>query len=44
MDYKILAKRMNASGFISDRQIPKKLKGKFYCTSIRPGILYDNEC
>lgn len=44
VDHKILAKWMNASSVNSDRKIPKKVKGKFYCTTIRPAILYDKEC
>ena len=34
----------NASGFICDRKIPNKLKGKFYRTAIRPAMLYGSEC
>ena len=33
-----------ASGVICDRKVPKKLKGKFYRTAIRPAMLYGSEC
>ena len=33
-----------ASGFICDRKVPTKLKGKLYCTAICPAILYGSEC
>jgi Reverse transcriptase (RNA-dependent DNA polymerase) len=33
-----------ASGVICDRKMPKKLKGKFYRTAIRPAMLYGSEC
>ena len=29
---------------ICDRKVQDKVKGKFYRTTIRPTILYDNEC
>jgi len=33
-----------ASGFICDKKVPLKLKGKFYRTAIRPAMLYGTEC
>ena len=33
-----------ASGVLCDRRVPKRLKGKFYRTAIRPAILYGAEC
>nr|GEV04133.1 protein transport protein SEC24-like CEF [Tanacetum cinerariifolium] len=33
-----------ATGFICDRNIPLKLKGKFYRVAIRPSMLYGSEC
>jgi hypothetical protein len=34
----------SASGFLCDRKIPVKLKGKFYRTAVRPAMLYGAEC
>ena len=34
----------SASGFLCDRKIPLRLKGKFYRTAIRPAMLYGAEC
>ena len=34
----------NATGFLCDRGMPHKLKGKFYRTAIRPALLYGTEC
>jgi Reverse transcriptase (RNA-dependent DNA polymerase) len=33
-----------ASGVLCDRNIPVKLKGKFYRTAVRPAMLYGAEC
>ena len=33
-----------ASGFLCDRGMPLKLKGKFYRTAIRPALMYGTEC
>ncbi|MES6387734.1 hypothetical protein U6T19_12255, partial [Cutibacterium acnes] len=33
-----------ASGLLCDKQIPPKLKTKFYKTAIRPTMLYEAEC
>ncbi|XP_026398640.1 uncharacterized protein LOC113294466 [Papaver somniferum] len=33
-----------ASGFLSDRKVPLKLKGNFYKSAIRPSMLYSAEC
>jgi hypothetical protein len=33
-----------ASGVLCDKMVPKKLKGKFYRTAIRPAMLYGAEC
>ncbi|GJU25141.1 retrovirus-related pol polyprotein LINE-1 [Tanacetum coccineum] len=33
-----------ATGVICDRNVPLKLKGKFYRTAIRPAMLYGSEC
>ena len=33
-----------ASGVLCDKRVPQKLKGKFYRTVIRPGMLYGAEC
>nr|GEY25438.1 hypothetical protein [Tanacetum cinerariifolium] len=33
-----------ARGVICDRNIPRKLKGKFYKVAIRPSMLYGSEC
>ena len=33
-----------ASGFICDKKVPLKLKGKFYRAAIRPALLYGTEC
>lgn len=33
-----------ASGFLCDRGMPHRLKGKFYRTAIRPALLYGTEC
>ena len=38
------SKWRSASGFICDKKVPLKLKGKFYRTAIRPAILYGTEC
>ncbi|GJS02083.1 hypothetical protein Tco_0318591 [Tanacetum coccineum] len=32
------------TGFLCDRNVPLKLKGKFYRVSIRPYMLYRSEC
>ena len=34
----------SASGFLCDRGMPLKLKGKFYRTAIRPALMYGTEC
>jgi len=34
----------SATGFLCDRGMPNKLKGKFYRTAIRPALLYGTEC
>ncbi|KAK9118568.1 hypothetical protein Scep_016661 [Stephania cephalantha] len=34
----------SATGVICDRNVPTKLKGKFYRTAIRPAMLYGSEC
>jgi hypothetical protein len=34
----------SASGFLCDRGMPLRLKGKFYRTAIRPTLLYGTEC
>ncbi|CAH9108779.1 unnamed protein product [Cuscuta europaea] len=34
----------SASGFLCDRGMPTRLKGKFYRTAIRPALLYGVEC
>ena len=34
----------NATGFLCDRGMPHKLKGKFYRTAVRPALLYGTEC
>ena len=39
-----LLKWRKVSGVICDRKVPTKLKGKFYCTTVRPIILYGSEC
>ena len=31
-------------GFLCDRRIPLKLKGKFYTTVIRPALTYGTQC
>jgi Reverse transcriptase (RNA-dependent DNA polymerase) len=33
-----------ASGILCDKNVPNKLKGKFYRTAIRPAMMYDAEC
>ncbi|GJV04622.1 hypothetical protein Tco_1338191 [Tanacetum coccineum] len=33
-----------ATGVLCDRNVPLKLKGKFYRVAIRPAILYESEC
>ncbi|GJZ48686.1 ataxia telangiectasia mutated family protein [Tanacetum coccineum] len=33
-----------ATGFLCDKNVPLKLKGKFYRVAIRPAILYGSEC
>ena len=38
------SKWRSASGFICDKKVPLKLKGKFYRTAIRPAMLYGTEC
>jgi hypothetical protein len=32
------------SGDLCDKNVPNKLKGKFYRTTIRPAMMYDVEC
>ena len=47
VNYRIQAgwsKWRSASGFIYDKKVLLKLKGKFYRTGIRPDIFYDTEC
>ena len=34
----------SASGFLCDKDMPQRLKGKFYRTAIRPALLYGSEC
>ncbi|KAK9126481.1 hypothetical protein Scep_015327 [Stephania cephalantha] len=34
----------SATGVICDRNVPTKLKGKFYRIAIRPAMLYGSEC
>ena len=34
----------SASGFLCDRGMPLRLKGKFYRTAVRPALLYGTEC
>lgn len=34
----------SASGFLCDRKMPLRLKGKFYRTAVRPAMLYGAEC
>ena len=38
------SKWRSTSGFICDKKVPLKLKGKFYRTAIRPAMLYGTEC
>ncbi|KAL4304934.1 hypothetical protein AHAS_Ahas16G0027900 [Arachis hypogaea] len=38
------SKWRSVSGFICDKKVPLKLKGKFYRTAIRPAMLYGTEC
>ncbi|KAK9713818.1 hypothetical protein RND81_06G053100 [Saponaria officinalis] len=33
-----------ATGFLCDKDMPHRLKGKFYRTAIRPALLYGSEC
>ena len=33
----------SASGFLCDRKIPLRLKGKFYRIAIKPAMLYEAE-
>uniref|UniRef100_A0A8I6YD54 Reverse transcriptase domain-containing protein n=1 Tax=Hordeum vulgare subsp. vulgare TaxID=112509 RepID=A0A8I6YD54_HORVV len=33
-----------ASGVLCDKRVPRKLKGRFYRTAIRPAMLYGAEC
>jgi hypothetical protein len=33
-----------ASGVLSDKRVPQKLKGRFYRTTIRSAMLYGAEC
>ena len=33
-----------ATGVPYDKKFPSRLKGKFYCVSIRPALLYVTEC
>ena len=37
-------KWQQASGVLCDRNVPQKLKGKFYRTAIMPVMLYGTEC
>jgi len=30
--------------FMCDKEVPLKLKGKFYRTAVRPALLYGTEC
>ncbi|KAK9756043.1 hypothetical protein RND81_01G069300 [Saponaria officinalis] len=34
----------SATGFLCDKDMPHRLKGKFYRTAIRPALLYGSEC
>lgn len=34
----------SASGFLCDPGMPRRLKGKFYRTAVRPALLYGTEC
>ena len=38
------AKFRRTSGVLCDRKIPKRLKGKFYSTAVRPAMMYGSEC
>lgn len=38
-----LMKWKSASSVICDRKVSLKLKGKFYCTTMRPVMLYEIE-
>ncbi|GKG26428.1 hypothetical protein Tco_0399574 [Tanacetum coccineum] len=33
-----------ATGVLCDRNVPLKLKGKFYRVAVRPAMLYGSEC
>ena len=33
-----------ASGILCDKQVPLKLKGKYYSTVVRPAMMYSSEC
>ena len=32
------------TGFLCDKKVPLKLKGKFYRVTMRPALLYGSEC
>src|SRR4051812_22236607 len=33
-----------ASGILCDKKVPRKVKGKFFRTAVRPAMLYGAEC
>lgn len=37
-------KWQQASGILCDKNVPQKLKGKFYRMAVRPAMLYGAEC